>query len=397
MAPLPYASSPVALTDEQRAMLQLLLEGGQSYDDIGSLLGIAPDEVRTRARSALSEIGGADPDAQVGLSDYLLGQADPIGRADAVRHLQNDPEANALAQRLVQNLKLLAPKAELPEIPEPRGGRRAPAPPPPPAPPAQTAPTPQTPAAPSPPKGPGFASRVAGFFSGIGGSSGKRRPQFIVGTAALLALVIVVVVVATSGGSSDGSNDCKGVDTTAAQQAGVPTIKLVAAGAAADADCAPSGQVTLGATQQAANSQTQTPTFALQANAVHLPPTANGDRYLLWLYKSDTQSLPLGQETVDESGNLTGGVPLIAQQVLLLPAFDSIRISKVSSTEAQQLQQSLQQQGKKATGVIQFVGQPVLQGSISELGLNQLLQQAQAQSQAGSGAQGSGQGAGKKG
>ena len=32
----------------------------------------------------------------------------------------------------------------------------------------------------------------------------------------------------------------------------VPTIKLVAAGAAADADCPPSGQITLGATQQAA-------------------------------------------------------------------------------------------------------------------------------------------------
>ena len=386
----------MALTDEQRAMLQLLLEGGQSYDDIGSLLGIAPDEVRTRARSALGEIGGADPDAQVGLSDYLLGQADPIGRADAVRHLQNDPEANALAQRLVQNLKLLAPKAQLPEIPEPRGGRSAPAPPPPPAPPTQTPSIPQSTGAPPTPKGPGVASRVAGFFSSIGGSSGKRRTQLLVVLTAALALVIVVIVVATSGGSSEGSN-CKGVDTAAAQQAGVPTIKLVAAGAAADADCPPSGQITLGATQQAANSQNQAATFALQANAVHLPPTANGERYLLWLFKSDTQSLPLGQETVDASGNLTGGVPLIAQQVLLLPAFDSIRISKVNSTEAQQLGQALQQQGKKATGVIQFVGEPVLEGSISELGLNQLLQQAQAQGQAGSGAQSTGQGAGKKG
>jgi len=386
----------VALTDEQRAMLQLLLEGGQSYDDIGSLLGIAPDEVRTRARSALGEIGGADPDAQVGLSDYLLGQADPIGRADAVRHLQNDPEANALAQRLVQNLKLLAPKAQLPEIPEPRGGRSAPAPPPPPAAPTQTPSIPQSSGAPPTPQGPGFASRVAGFFSSIGGSSGKRRTQLLVVLTAALALVIVVIVVATSGGSSEGSN-CKGVDTAAAQQAGVPTIKLVAAGAAADADCPPSGQITLGATQQAANSQNQAATFALQANAVHLPPTANGERYLLWLFKSDTQSLPLGQETVDASGNLTGGVPLIAQQVLLLPAFDSIRISKVNATEAQQLGQSLQQQGKKATGVIQFVGEPVLEGSISELGLNQLLQQAQAQGQAGSGAQSTGQGAGKKG
>ena len=382
----------MALTDEQRTMLQLLLEGGQSYDDIGSLLGIGADEVRTRARSALQEIGGADPDAQVGLTDYILGQADPIGRADAVRHLQSDPEANALAQRLVQNLRLLAPRAELPEIPEPRGGRRAPAPPPPPAAPAQSPPAPQTAGAPPTPaasKGPGLASRVAGFFSGLGGVSGRRRTQFVVGMAALVALVIVVLVVATSGGSS-GNSDCKGVDTSAAQQAGVPTIKLVATGAAADADCPPTGQITLGATQQASNSKTQTPTFALQANAAHLPPSANGERYLMWLYKSDTQSLPLGQETVDSSGNLTGGVPLIAQQVLLLPAFDSIRISRVSSAEAQQLQQSLQQQGKKATGVIQFVGQPMLEGNISELGLNQLLPQAQSQAQAN-------QGTGKKG
>ena len=380
----------MALTDEQRTMLQLLLEGGQRYEDIGSLLGTSADDVRTRARSALQEIGGADPDAQVGLSDYLLGQADPIGRADAVRHLQSDPETNALAQRLVQNLRLLAPKAELPEIPAARDGRRAAPPPPPPAapgqPPAAPAPVAGTPAA---PKGPGFASRAAGFFSGFGGLSGKRRTQFIVGLVAALALVIVVIVVATSGGSG-GGGDCKGVDTAAAQQAGVPTIKMVATGAAADQDCPPSGQITLGAAQQASNGKNQTPTFALQANAVHLPPSANGERYLLWLYKSDTQSLPLGQETVDDSGNLTGGVPLIAQQVLLLPAFDSIRISKVSSTEAQQIQQSLQQQGKKATGVIPFAGQPMLEGSISELGLDQLLQQAQSQAQGN-------QGAGKKG
>jgi hypothetical protein len=366
----------VALTDEQRTMLQLLLEGGQSYEDIGSLLGIGTEDVRSRARAALQEIGGADPDAQVGLSDYLLGQADPIGRADAVRHLQSDPEANALAQRLVQNLRLLAPKAELPEIPEPRGGRRAaPAPAPAEAPPT----TPPAPTAPSPQR-PGFAHRVAGAFSGLGGLSGKRRTQFMVGVAAALALVIVVIVVATSGGSSDGG-DCEGVDTAAAQQAGVPTIKLAATGAAADADCPPSGQITLGATQQATNNNNQTPTFALQTNAVNLPPSADGERYLLWLYKTDTQSLPLGQETVDSSGNLTGGVPLIAQQVLLLPAFDSIRISKVSSTEAQQIQQSLQQAVKNPTGTVQFVGQPVLEGSIAELGLDQLLQQAQQQAQ----------------
>src|SRR6476661_1373333 len=87
----PLRCHAVALTDEQRAMLQLLLEGGQSYDDISSLLGITPDEVRSRARAALTEIGGADPDSQVALSDYLLGQADPIGRADVAGRPQPLP------------------------------------------------------------------------------------------------------------------------------------------------------------------------------------------------------------------------------------------------------------------------------------------------------------------
>ena len=378
----------MALTDEQRTMLQLLLEGRQTYEDIGSLLGIGADEVRSRARSALGEIAGVDPDAQVGLTDYLLGQADPIGRADAVRHLQADPEANATAQRLVQNLRLLAPKASLPEIPEPRGGRRAAAPPAAPPSPSQ-APASPGPAAPAPaqaaPGGPGFASRAAGFFSGLGRLEGKRRTQVIAGAATALALLIVLVVVIAGGGSSGGDNgDCKPVDTSQPQQAGVPLIKLTAAGAAADADCPPSGQMTLGQAQnQTTGNKNQSPTFILQANAVHLPPTGTDERYLLWLYKSDTQAVPLGQETVDDSGNLTGGIPLLAQQVLLLPAFDTVRFSKVTATQAQQLQQSLQPQGKKAPGVVPFVGQSVLQGNISELGLDQLLQQLQSQANAG--------------
>jgi hypothetical protein len=392
----------VAVTDEQRAMLQLLLEGGQGYEDIGSLLGIAPDEVRSRARSALTEIGGGDPDAQVGLSDYLLGQADPIGRADAVRHLQSDPEANALAQRLVQNLRLLAPRATLPEIPEPRGGRRSAPPPPPsaaaPAPPSATPPAQAPPPSAATPKGPGVASRAAGFFSGLGSLTGKRRTQAIVGGAAALVIAIVVIVIATSSGGG-GGKDCAPVNPSSAQQAGIPTMKLTADGASADASCPPSGQVTLGASQQNTNtnSQNQAPTFVLQANAVHLPPTANGERYLLWLYKSDTQALPLGQEAVDSSGNLTGGVPLVAQQVLLLPAFGSIRFSRVTTDQATQISQSISAQGKKATGVTNFVGTPVLQGNIAELGLNQLLQQAQSQAQGGGTQSGTGTTKGSKG
>ncbi len=106
-------------------MLQLLLERGQSYEDIAGLLGGSRDDVRKRARSALEELGGSDPDREVGLTDYLLGQADPIGRADAVRHLQSDPEALALAEELTAKLRLLAPDADLPDLPQPKKRSRA--------------------------------------------------------------------------------------------------------------------------------------------------------------------------------------------------------------------------------------------------------------------------------
>ena len=114
-------------------MLQLLLERGQGYADLASLLGVEEAEVRARARATLTELAGADPDRNVGLTDYLLGQADPIGRADAVRHLKDDPADLELATEIAQKILLIAPNAELPRLPgeerRPRPGRvRAPAP-----------------------------------------------------------------------------------------------------------------------------------------------------------------------------------------------------------------------------------------------------------------------------
>ena len=113
----------MALKPDQRAMLQLMLERDQSYDDIASVLGGERDDVRERARAALAELGGSDPDSDVDLTDYLLGQADPIGRADAVRHLQSDPETLGLAEKITAQLQLLAPDAELPQLPRSKGGR----------------------------------------------------------------------------------------------------------------------------------------------------------------------------------------------------------------------------------------------------------------------------------
>ena len=372
-------------------MLQLLLEGGQGYAEIGSLLGISAEEVRSRARKALAEIGGADPDAQVPISDYLLGQADPIGRADAVRHLQSDPEANALAERLVAQLRLLAPKAQLPEIPSARGARKAPTPPPaaPESPPPATTPGQAPPPAP-PTGGPSIRERLGSALRRLSRSRRQSQIAVALGAGTLLIVAIVLAVSGAFGGDDDGGGgeDCAEIDTAQAQQAGIPTIGLQAIGPAANADCPPTGQITLAPLQpQQGQNQNQTPQFALQMNAAELEPTGNGEGYVLWLYRSDTEAFPLGQQTVDASGNLTGGVPLAAQQLLLLQAFQSLRLSRVDAAQQQQIQQSLQNQGRRPVGVVAFVGEPALEGAISELGLDQLLQQAQGQG-GGAGGQG---------
>jgi anti-sigma factor RsiW len=111
----------MALTPDQKAVLELLL-AGQSYAELEELLGLSQDDVRSRARSGLTELGGADPDRNVGLSDYLLGQADPIGRADVVRHLRQDAADHELAARISEELAEMAPAADLPRLPPAPGG-----------------------------------------------------------------------------------------------------------------------------------------------------------------------------------------------------------------------------------------------------------------------------------
>jgi hypothetical protein len=104
----------MALTEDSRTLLQLLLGRGKSYGDIADLLGIEESEVRERAHRALVEINGSDPDKDVSLTDYLLGQSDPIARADVARELASNEAAAETAADLSDQLRLLVPSAPLP-------------------------------------------------------------------------------------------------------------------------------------------------------------------------------------------------------------------------------------------------------------------------------------------
>lgn len=200
------------LTADQQAMLQLLLERGQSYADLASLLGVEEAEVRTRARAALTELAGVDPDRDVGLTDYLLGQADPIGRADAVRHLKDDPRDLELATELTQKLRLVAPQAELPRLPgeerrpRPRRASRLP---------LSRLPIPdrlrRKRTAEQPPEG--APSAEAAASRGLRTTLSRRQTQLVValGTGAVL---LVMIVLGASGAFSNGGNDAGTPSTT---------------------------------------------------------------------------------------------------------------------------------------------------------------------------------------
>jgi DNA-directed RNA polymerase specialized sigma24 family protein len=46
----------VGLTDDQKAMLRLLAQREEGYDDMAALMGISVEEVRERVKEALAEV-----------------------------------------------------------------------------------------------------------------------------------------------------------------------------------------------------------------------------------------------------------------------------------------------------------------------------------------------------
>ena len=109
------------LPADQKAVLQLLLKQGRSYDDIAGLLKLERRAVRERALGALHALGsgtGADlpPDRQDQVADHLLGQQDP-GQQTATREfLAASAPGRRWASAVAAELAPIAP-AGLPELP----------------------------------------------------------------------------------------------------------------------------------------------------------------------------------------------------------------------------------------------------------------------------------------
>lgn len=323
----------MALPADQQATLELLLRRGQGYAELGELLGVSEPEVRERARSALEGLAGADPDRNVALTDYLLGQADPIARADVVRHLRDDPADHGLATELAAKLRELVPDAELPRLPgDPRGGRflrRGPA---------------GVEAAPRA-AGAGEVARPAGPSS--------RQSRLLVALAAGAVLLIAVVLALT--GAFGGDDDGTAAPTAAAGDAEVTRVALAP----------PGGGEGEG---EAAFGLTGADTIFLDLDIAGLEPPGDEQTYVVWLLLTGERGWPLSPLPVGAEGSFqdrlaipTGLVPLVAR----------VRFVEVTLASNERLERMLRrapQQARDAQDLDDFllevVGRTALRGAV---------------------------------
>jgi len=295
----------VTITSDQQATLQLLLERDQSYDDLASLLGVEPAQVRERARAALAELGGANPDRNVALTDYLLGEADPIDRADASRHLREDPADRELATLLSERLRELFPGAELPRLPGQARGARP-------------------------------ARAVAGPRPTL------QRPALILGAA---ALVVVVAVLAIAGAFDGGDSDSATAAEDGGAQAEPVPIRL-----------RPSGGSDAGGVIVFGLATTDDPFIEFQVRKLE-PPTAE-DAYVLWFLARDGTGFPLPTPLpVQPDGTLSERIAVPPEVLAFASQASSIAIAL---NDRGDLDREIRQTVQAGQGAIRFPGGTVL-------------------------------------
>ncbi len=165
-----------SLPGDQRAVLQLVLGRGRSYDEIARLLSIDPAGVRERALAALDALGPqtkADDASRAQIADYLLGQL-PEAELDEVRdRLAREAADRAWARVVSSELAPLA-AGPLPEIPLETSSARAAQRPPAPAPEAPAVP-PVPPAPAAEPAGDGAAAGAPAPPTGRQSVFARRR------------------------------------------------------------------------------------------------------------------------------------------------------------------------------------------------------------------------------
>jgi hypothetical protein len=286
-----------SLPADQRAVLELVLKRGRTYDEIARMLSIDRAGVRERALSAFDALGPptrVPPERRALITDYLLGQLPAKVSEDTRQRLAQSAGERAWARVLASELDPIAVSA-LPEIPTEGAREQQPAAA---AEPAAAAAEPS----PAPAAEPAGASQPRGLAAR---PSSRRGGIILLSLGALVVVAAIVVIALLSGGGSK-----KNSTTTASQPAATsstPTTSSTPSTSTSTSTTAANGaklvaQINLTAPTSAAATKPvgvalvlkQGNNTGIAIRAQNLPANGKHDAYAVWLYKSSKDSHILG-------------------------------------------------------------------------------------------------------
>lgn len=290
------------LPADQRAIIELVLQRGQTYDDLSEMLGLTPARVRDLAREALADLTPAtarrvDDDWRGQIADYVLGQQSGPESTATRGHMKRSEAARTWALSLMDALDPLYGNGDRPEIPEGDGGGGA-----------RERTRERRPATAGRPLREGRSirpQRTAGPLSPEAQAVVKRR-RIIAGAAAAVALLLIVLVwpigLLTGGDDDDGGGDQQAQQNQQVRIVGSP-ILLEGVG---NSDAEGSAVVAERGDERVIIVQAQ----GLQATPQNPAEADNPFAYEVWLYNSQNEAVSIGGQLTDEQGNLQGAAPL---------------------------------------------------------------------------------------
>jgi hypothetical protein len=315
------AADPAQLREDSRALLKLLLESGQGYDDIAQVLGSDRDAVRERARDALAELGGERPDPE--LTDYLLGQASPVDRADMARRLSSDPAEADRAAVLAERVREVAPRASLPTLPARVG-----------APHSDDQPAED------------LEDRASPDDAGRG-----SRVRLLLAVAAIAIVIVGLVLVATGGLDGDDASQPAGPTL---EEVDAVSVKLSPPGGGEA-----SGEAILGL------ATADQPFVDLTMTGLGAIPAS--DAYIVWLMADGDRGWPLGLVEPNAQGDQNERYP-VPSFLLSSPVFKGLQEIVVSRSPRREAFKAADKAAKSEVAEVQFVGETVASGEVPTTG-----------------------------
>ncbi|MFN2617357.1 MAG: sigma factor-like helix-turn-helix DNA-binding protein [Thermoleophilaceae bacterium] len=272
------------LSAPQRAIIELVLQRGKTYDELSGMLGMPEARVRELARDALVKLAPVsarqvDEEWQGQLADYILGQqAGPESTATR-GHLRRSESARSWARSLLDSLETLYEDGAEPSIPDAERGRR------------------ERPARPAREK-PVKPRRER--------PEGERRfgRRALLAAAGILAALALVAVLVWPVGVLTGDN---GKDTKNASAGGSPNVAACPS-RSTPARSGPAGLALIA--ERSGRKQVIVQAGRLPPN--RLKGKRPQDAYEVWLYNSPSDARAIGAQVTDRKGNYQGAGALPA-------------------------------------------------------------------------------------